>query len=219
MKLFVETGMWQQNYHPALKFNILTCLHEILHIWLGTINLPSLKKKYLLTYYVEQSPFWEANRFLARQEIPRILWNPKFHYRTHNCTPSVSILIQINLVHAPLFYLLKIHFNIILPSAPESSKLSFSLRFPHQNSLYASPLPPIRATCPARFILLDLIIRTKLIEQYESLSSSLCNLLHSPVTSSLWGPKYSPQHPILKHPQLNVPPSVWATKFHTHKKQ
>jgi hypothetical protein len=34
---------------------------------------------YLLTYYMEQSPSWEANRFLASQEIPRILWNQNVH--------------------------------------------------------------------------------------------------------------------------------------------
>ena len=36
---------------------------------------------YLLTYSMQQSPSWEANRFSASQEIPRILWNPKVHYR------------------------------------------------------------------------------------------------------------------------------------------
>jgi hypothetical protein len=30
---------------------------------------------------MEQSPFWEANRFSATQKIPRILWNPKVHNR------------------------------------------------------------------------------------------------------------------------------------------
>ena len=43
---------------------------------------------------------------------------------------------------------------------------------------------PIRATCPAHLILLDFITRTILGEGYKSFSCSLCNLLHSPVTSS-----------------------------------
>ena len=50
--------------------------------------------------------------------------------------------------------------------------------------LYSS----IRATCPAHLILLDFIARTVLGEEYKSFSSSLCNLLHSPVTSSLLDP-------------------------------
>ena len=46
----------------------------------------------------------------------------------------------------------------------------------------------IRATCPAHLILLYFITRTILGEEYRSFSSSLCSLLHSPVTSSLPGP-------------------------------
>jgi len=39
----------------------------------------------LVTYSLEQSPSWEANRFSASQEIPRIFWNPKVHYVNHKC--------------------------------------------------------------------------------------------------------------------------------------
>jgi len=56
---------------------------------------------YLFTYSVEQSPS-EASRFSVSQEVPRILWNPKVHYRIHKYPPPLRILSQIDLVHAPL---------------------------------------------------------------------------------------------------------------------
>ena len=45
----------------------------------------------LLTYAMEQSPSWEANRFSANQEIPRILWNPNVYYRIHKYPPPLPI--------------------------------------------------------------------------------------------------------------------------------
>jgi hypothetical protein len=86
---------------------------------------------YLLTYSMEQSPSWEAKTSWATQEIPRILWNPKVHNRIHKSPPPVPILSQIDPVHAPPSNVSQVHFNIILPSTPGSSKWSPSLRFPH----------------------------------------------------------------------------------------
>jgi len=38
-----------------------------------------------------QSSSWEANWFAASQEIPRILWNPKVYYRTHNVCTTITV--------------------------------------------------------------------------------------------------------------------------------
>ena len=81
-----------------------------------------------------------------------------------------------------VYYAIIRRVNIIHPSMPRSP-----FQFPHQDPIH--PLSfPIRATCPAHLILLVFITRTILGEDYKPFSSSLCNLLHSPVTSSLLGP-------------------------------
>ena len=76
------------------------------------------------------------------------------------------------------FLIFSTHLRLVLPSGLLPSG------FPTK-TLFTPLSSPIRATCPAHLILLHFITRTTLGEQYKSFSSSLCNLPHSPVTSSL----------------------------------
>jgi hypothetical protein len=46
----------------------------------GGAEILSWLLTYLITYSIEQRPFWEANKSSVSQGIPRILWNKKVLY-------------------------------------------------------------------------------------------------------------------------------------------
>jgi hypothetical protein len=138
-----ETSTWQHTTlttdRHALAVAMPASERPQNHAWDRAVTGFGPKETYLLTYCTVRSPSWAANRFAASQEIPRILRNPKVHYRTHKRPPAVSILGQPNPVHIPTSHLLQIHPNIIHPSTPRSPQWSLSLRFPHQNHIH----PPL----------------------------------------------------------------------------
>ena len=138
---------------------------------------------------MQQGPSWEAESSLASQEIPRILWSPKFHYGVHNSPPPVPILSQINPFHVPhhtswrFILILSSHLRLGLPSG------LFPSGFPTK-SLYTPLLSPHTCYMPrpsqsSRFYHPNNI--WWVVEIIGRISSS-CSFLHYCVTSPLLGP-------------------------------
>jgi len=92
------------------------------------------------------------------------------------------------------FHFLKLHLNVIRIYATVFLVAFFPLVSPPKPCVHLSP---INATCPTHLIL-HLIIRKILCEQYRSLSSSLRSFSPFPYYIIPIRPNYSLQHPILK---------------------
>jgi len=140
--------------------------------------------------------FYGTRRLITAFTSPRHLslsWASSIQSIPPNTTSWRSVLI------------LSYHLRLGLPSCLIPSG------FP--TKILCTPLfSPIRATCPARLILLDFITPTTSGEQYRSLSSSLCSFHHSRYLVP-FRLKYSPQHHILTHTQSTFLPQCERLSF------
>jgi hypothetical protein len=169
--------------HPLLvPFLIPLLLIVIFILFFLVLPLPLPQALLVPSTHFTHCP-WEANNLSASQQIPCILWNPKVYYRVQKWQPLVLILSQMypQSTPIPLRYtqVLPSHLRLRLPCG------LFPSGFPIKYTCISHP--PIRATCPANFIHLDLITLIKLGETCKLWSSSFCSPLQSPTTCSLLG--------------------------------
>ena len=133
-------NFWVGLQHITFK-NIWLCFIFLLQYWLYQ---DSEHCNIDLTNSVEQSSSWEANRSSANQEIPPHCMEHEGSILHSKAPATCPCPDEYQFSPCPQSHFLKIHFNIILPSMPRSSKWSLSLRLPHQNPVHTSPLPHTR---------------------------------------------------------------------------
>jgi hypothetical protein len=114
-----------------------------------------------------------------REDIPRILCNPKGHYRFYRIPSLVLILSQINLVHNFPPYFSKNHSNVILQSSYMSSEMSLPFGISDENFVCIYHIPML-APCPVHLILLDLISLMSFGEACKLWNFLLCSLAAFP---------------------------------------
>jgi hypothetical protein len=84
--------------------------------------LTYLNRFYLTPWNSEQSPRWEANSYLASQEITSLLLNPMVYYGVYNIPPLVPFLSDKDQVHVTASSFSEV--NAILSSTSVSHKWS-----------------------------------------------------------------------------------------------
>jgi hypothetical protein len=133
------------------------------------------------------------------QEISRILWNLKVHYRIHKHPPPVSIMSQFNPVHTPTSHFLKIPLIITLQRTSGLPSCLFPSGLPPKPCTRLSPphkchtprpshssqfYHPHNSGCAVQIVKLNFM-------RFYTLPCDFVPLR----------PKYSLQHPFLKHPR------------------
>jgi len=150
---------------------------------------------------MEQSPSWEASSCLPGQQIPKgsLLFTRAYHWALSWAREIKSTFLHP--VSLKPILIVSSHLHVGLPRI-----LSLHV-FALECCMHFSSLPC--ALHALHLIILNMFTLIIFSEKYKLRTSSLCNFLHSPVTSSLLGP----------NTLLSALFSItleWQTKFHTH---
>jgi hypothetical protein len=97
---------------------------------------------------MELSAFWEACNRLDSHKIIRLVLNPGDYYRIYSTAPLIPVLWQMNPPHVLLSNLIKICFNIILPSTSVFPKCTSLYIFQLKFCVKFSSLPLLIQTPP-----------------------------------------------------------------------
>jgi len=173
MRQFITTQLFQRKHVQVALVRVINCNTPIRNKGIGKGLGQSYQWQPLQIWYIHLLTPW-SHVLLEKLTLTFIT---AFTSARH-LSLSWARSIQSMLPQPPSWRSSNVHLG--LPNG------LFPLSFPHQNPVYASPLPHMRyMPYPSHF--LYLITQIIFGEDYIS-SSSLCSFLHSLITSSLSGP-------------------------------
>lgn len=170
-----------RNY--KLKFNLLKpCWNYVYHLlWhLKTLHVVTRRKGLCFVWLInsmEHSSFEGRTGHQLFKKFSEFCGTQRFiaAFTTvrHLCLSWTGWIQSYTL---PLYFF-KLHCHITLPPTLRSSKWLFRSGFPSETLYVFLFVPPLRATCCAHFLLLDLLTLRKFGEDWKSWSPSLRNFL------------------------------------------
>jgi len=172
IRRLLELSYYGRYWQEWFRWTVQHCLcYSRLTKWLDSWSRFHFEKLIFLQLVRKFSSCYGTRKFITAFTSARHLslcWATFIQYMPPPPTSLISILI------------LSSHLHLVLPS------VLFPSYWPTIHCIRLSS--PILATCPAHPILLYLLTWIIFVEEWRSLSSSLCIFLNSPVIS----PKYSP---------------------------